>query len=908
MKMRRLLVSLLVLAMVLTLFPVSALAVSTFSDTDGHWAREAIETWSGLGIIQGYDGKFRPDDPITRGDMAVIIDRIMKYQTSAGNSFTDLGQAYYTEAILKANAAGVIQGSGSLVRPNDVITREEAAVMLGRALGLDESSAPTGFSDSGSISSWALGYVSAMAGRGFIHGSGNMFNPQRPIKRAEIVTILDNAISAIYAAPAEYTDDVSGIAIVNSPDVVLKDMTINGDLIISEGVGNGDVTLLNVTVTGDTIIRGGGADSIHILGNSNIAGIIIDKTDDGKIRIVTEDGAVVDAVYIDDGSDDIILTGSFESVTVAADVNIVVVGASIGSLAVEEAGASVNIDKNSTIDTLNVKVPASIYNSGTIDKAVISANNVIIDGEAPDDLEVGDDVTSPPTNSSGKPVEESPTPPSGGGGGFSGPSKVSVSGVSVTGNAVVGQTLEAAPAPSGATVTYQWKICGTADGTYENITGEASSTYTLAAGDFGKYIKVTATGTGDYTGAVTSAAKGPIKKEITSYTPLADVNLTADEHLVNLAVLKAGGKLPTEVTVTDGITPVEAAITDWTGSYDGTVNTHTLTAVWTMPDGYADTADPISVTVNVVVTAGQTKSVESIAVKTQPTKLSYVEGDTLDLTGLAVTLTYNDESTEDVAHASFSAKGITASPAAGTSLTVDAHNGQPVVISCNEKTVNTDNLTVTLKEVTRADGDVTQDGGYTGGVGLTYDFDASTKKLTIDADGGFLPYYPQAGATPPSGANWVGVAIPVPAGVDTNEVSSTIGGTTCTDLYFADGKYMEYINVRSDDLTDGAATYIWVIKWGSGYADETITINLVKVGGLEAPPELKSVSPEEESINLAYDESFKLIVTASGTNLYELEVDHSLEGDLPEFSVYASETNPYGTDEDKTAFESYGVV
>jgi hypothetical protein len=70
MKMRRLLVSLLVLAMVLTLFPVSALAVSTFSDTDGHWAREAIETWSGLGIIQGYDGKFRPDDPITRGDMA----------------------------------------------------------------------------------------------------------------------------------------------------------------------------------------------------------------------------------------------------------------------------------------------------------------------------------------------------------------------------------------------------------------------------------------------------------------------------------------------------------------------------------------------------------------------------------------------------------------------------------------------------------------------------------------------------------------------------------------------------------------------------------------------------------------------------------------------------------------------
>jgi type 1 fimbria pilin len=46
---------------------------------------------------------------------------------------------------------------------------------------------------------------------------------------------------------------------------------------------------------------------------------------------------------------------------------------------------------------------------------------------------------------------------------------------------------------------------------------------------------------------------------------------------------------------------------------------------------------------------------------------------------------------------------------------------------------------------------------------------------------------------------------------------------------------MEYIDVKADDLTEGAATYEWVIKWGSGYADETITIELINVAGLEAP-------------------------------------------------------------------------
>ena len=87
----------------------AALLVSTlpgafaagYDDTAGHWAQEQIDSFSQLGLIKGYNGAFRPDDSITRGEMAVILDRMMDYQTAADNRFTDLDDNFYTDAILK---------------------------------------------------------------------------------------------------------------------------------------------------------------------------------------------------------------------------------------------------------------------------------------------------------------------------------------------------------------------------------------------------------------------------------------------------------------------------------------------------------------------------------------------------------------------------------------------------------------------------------------------------------------------------------------------------------------------------------------------------------------------------------------------------------------------------------------
>ncbi len=78
----------------------------------------------------------------------------------------------------------------------------------------------------------------------------------------------------------------------------------------------------------------------------------------------------------------------------------------------------------------------------------------------------------------------------------------------ITGTPRVGQVLTAgALTPAGATASYQWKIADTVGGTYSNIVGATSSTYTVVAGNLGKFIKVVATGTGSYTDTATSAAK-----------------------------------------------------------------------------------------------------------------------------------------------------------------------------------------------------------------------------------------------------------------------------------------------------------------------------------------------------------------------------------------------------------------
>ena len=109
----------------------------TFTDTDGSFAEDAIEEAADLGLILGYEGKYRPDDAMTRGECVTILYRAMgspKVETPA--TFTDLTHQYYRDAIAWAEQNGVVNGVGNgKFNPGGSVTRAQLATILYRLSG-----------------------------------------------------------------------------------------------------------------------------------------------------------------------------------------------------------------------------------------------------------------------------------------------------------------------------------------------------------------------------------------------------------------------------------------------------------------------------------------------------------------------------------------------------------------------------------------------------------------------------------------------------------------------------------------------------------------------------------------------------------------------------------------------------
>ncbi len=229
-----------------------------FSDTEGHWAEDAIRRFSEALIVVGEDGRFRPDDPLTRAEMAVILCRVMRYETVSDELFDDLTEDWYTPAVQKLRAAGVMRGDeNNRALPNDTITREEAVVMIARAFALADSEepAPLEYPDADRISDWTYGSVEAMTAHGFLHGSdGGCFFPADPLTRAEAVTVLNNMITAFMYAPGEYDfrpyEGLADYVVIASNDVTVLNFDIGGTIFLSESVDYDTIRLKGVSHTG----------------------------------------------------------------------------------------------------------------------------------------------------------------------------------------------------------------------------------------------------------------------------------------------------------------------------------------------------------------------------------------------------------------------------------------------------------------------------------------------------------------------------------------------------------------------------------------------------------------------------------------------------------------------------------
>ena len=242
------------------IFVFSIFAVSVcfaYSDTQNHWAEKEINIMSSNGIISGYtDGTFKPNQNMTRAELITVINRLLGNQKQNDRFVPDINvKDWYYAEIRKAIESGFVEGNQEgYVKPNNLITRQEAVVMLQRALvPVGSDVVTTEYNDIDSVSKWASRSFNTFLNKGYIKGyTDNTIKPGKNITRAEVVRIISNIVNT-YFSFGEYTGKSSGTVLVNTADVKLKDFTVNGNLIVAEGAEN--LELENVHIIGDLVIR-----------------------------------------------------------------------------------------------------------------------------------------------------------------------------------------------------------------------------------------------------------------------------------------------------------------------------------------------------------------------------------------------------------------------------------------------------------------------------------------------------------------------------------------------------------------------------------------------------------------------------------------------------------------------------
>ncbi len=225
------------------------------NDIGGHWAQSTITQWTSKGYISGYpDGTFKPDNSITRAEFVVLVNKAMGYTKKGNAYFKDLSSSHWAyNEIMKGVSAGYISGDASgTFRPDDPVSRQEAAVMISKILDLGKNPAAAAkFVDYRFIPAWSVGYVGSVTEAGIMSGyPDGDFKADRVLTRAEAVVSLDG-VSKYDGKTDEEKEDYTLTA------TMLSNKTIDGDLIISGDLKTKSVKLDNVTVKGTVIVKGG---------------------------------------------------------------------------------------------------------------------------------------------------------------------------------------------------------------------------------------------------------------------------------------------------------------------------------------------------------------------------------------------------------------------------------------------------------------------------------------------------------------------------------------------------------------------------------------------------------------------------------------------------------------------------
>lgn len=162
------------------------------------WAYKEIMYLYSRNMVSGYPAtqQFMPGKPITRGQAAAMLVKALKLPLSdAPSAFPDVkNDNSFRKAIMTVTEKGYFGGDKGKFRPNDPMTRKQMALVLTRVFQLKATDAP--FADFKDVPSTDDGYlpIKALAQHGITTGSNGYYHPGQATTRAHFSVFLVRGI------------------------------------------------------------------------------------------------------------------------------------------------------------------------------------------------------------------------------------------------------------------------------------------------------------------------------------------------------------------------------------------------------------------------------------------------------------------------------------------------------------------------------------------------------------------------------------------------------------------------------------------------------------------------------------------------------------------------------------------
>ncbi len=384
------------------------------SDTKGHWCETRINSWMDDGIINGYpDGSFKPDGTITRAEFIKTVNNAFGFKSGKAISFSDVKSTdwYYNDIRIAYNIGYINGYVDGTMKPNAPITREEVAKIIAVLLELEEyASGSYSFADYSSIDSWARGYVGAVLRYGIMNGySGNEFRPRYKMTRAECVQSLWNARDKknnpsgndYTVNDEEYTPSkqatVKNLYIAYQGDVLVKNVYVKGDIIISTNMKNRTLTLNNVTCDGKIEMDYGNLalenssinkltysgttaePSVVLTGSSTIGSMYVERSVTIDQTGLSSAAKGIEDLHISGRSSSVATTlyGNFSKITTGTDDQTInLAKGRIAKLIIENEDTHVVLAAGTTLESVEVYGRSTIDGPGTVANALVESRYV----------------------------------------------------------------------------------------------------------------------------------------------------------------------------------------------------------------------------------------------------------------------------------------------------------------------------------------------------------------------------------------------------------------------------------------------------------------------------------------------------------------------------------------------------